>query len=1001
MELSKFVDEELYPALFLEIDKVFPTMKFEKPTGFSKWRSPFNMDGTSPKHPRKDKTVVTETHYQIITENGGGGSKNLISYYMEYSGIGDRIEAIRKLSSTLGLIFPEGENAKKWEEIQKQREKLALSFDRQRRALFDSNNPKAVELLQYLREKRGYTNDQLIRDMGIGYISPEEAKFLKEECNLKIQWNVTDFPLSIAYFTRGHVIGFKCRYITTEAETKYGLQKYRNALPEWVDMNKNPFGILPNNLSHINKKEQVIVMEGELDALHATALGLPNVIATSGNKIVPEQAEAIRKNGYRNVVILLDADESGQQFTGESIRTIDEAGLNSLTATIPGAKDADEYLKSHTVEELRGIIDNATFGGLWLYKKEKEKFLQKPTEGEFFKFIGTYIDLACKYREPYKREILFTYLRNDFPGNIESIEKGIRDSIEKRLKATEGGEEPGKALESLKETSATVIDGMGKGESLEPLDTLQDALSIVVSDTERKWAINALRELTISVSMEAENEKGLDGTKEDIRQYREEVKTLKDAIRTLKKANQETGFSYLLQDNTEELYNSYKEKTEALGTKFELYHQEGNSEVTYSLSFPSGALSIIGAATGNGKSKILQSIALDAQESLGEGETILFITYEENEQNVNIQFENSFFNDILTNEYGKGSNLTTITDWLTKGETRFMRAETKEKFFQKEEEWKGIRRSGKIKIVKPEDNYLDTLISLIDYSVKHLKIRAILIDYVQEIYVEDWKQYSRSDELKKAMVELDTIAQKTKLPIVMGAQLSREAASPLELNNQCIADSSWIERKASEIVLVWSSTEKIRGKSVNEIKDKKKKVEEEIPGFEIGKPGKLYFLLTKSRIIPKNSTAVVDINSNTGKVSQKLREQPKPKPKQTEAFEELGDPSFSKEPTTYDNNVVIDPEAQRPYRRGKDEEEETETPNKYREELDKILKLCNIGASGMNYGELEKKLQEIGYSGTSVVTGSSKAEKIIKDAVEEGILSYEADRYYYNGELPF
>ena len=926
MELSKFVDEELYPALFLEIDKVFPTMKFEKPTGFSKWRSPFNMDGTSPKHPRKDKTVVTETHYQIVTENGGGGSKNIISYYMEYSSIGDRIEAIRKLSSTLGLIFPEGENAKKWEEIQKQREQLALSFDRQRRALFDSSNPRAVEVLQYLREKRGYKNDQLIRDMGIGYISPEEAKFLKEECNLNIKWNVTDFPLSIAYFTRGHVIGFKCRYITAEAEAKYGLQKYRNALPEWVDMNKNPFGILPNNLSHINKKEQVIVMEGELDALHATALGLPNVIATSGNKIVPEQAEAIRKNGYKNVVILLDADEAGQQFTGESIRAIDEAGLNSLTATIPGAKDTDEYLRSHTVEELRGIIDNATFGGLWLYKKEKEKFLQKPTEGEFFKFLGVYIDLASKYREPYKREILFTYLRSDFPGNIEAIEKGIRESVEKRLKATEGEEEPGTALESLKEASATVIEGKGRGESLEPLDTFQDALGTVISDTERKWAINALRSLTISVSKEAENEEGLNGTREDIRQYREEVKTLKDAIRTLKKANQETGFSYLLKDNTEELYNSYKEKTEALGTKFELYHQEGGSEVTYSLTFPSGALSIIGAATGNGKSKILQSIALDAQESLSEGETLLFITYEENEQNVNIQFENSFFNDTLTAEYGRGSNLTTITDWLTKGETRFMRAEAKEKFLQKEEEWKSIRRSGKIKIVKPEDNYLDTLISLIDYSVKHFNIRAILIDYVQEIYVEDWKQYSRSDELKKAMVELDTIAQKTKLPIVMGAQLSREAASPLELNNQCIADSSWIERKASEIVLVWSSTEKVRGKSVKEIEDKKKKVEEEIPGFKIGTPGKLYFLLTKSRIIPKNSTALVDINSNTGKVSQKLKEQPKPKPKQTEAFEELEAPSFSKQPITYDNNVVIDPEAQKPFR-GEREEEREESPD--------------------------------------------------------------------------
>ena len=997
--IERFVDEELLPAIFLDLDKVFPTMKFEKPTGFSKWRSPLNMDGTTPKHPRKEKTVVTSSRCEVITENGERGTRNLISFFMEYSNIGNRVDAIRKLSEIVGLPFPEGEDAKKWEEIQKQREKLALSFDRQRRALFDSSNPKAVELLQYLREKRGYTNDQLIRDMGLGYISPEEAKLLKEECNLPFKWNVKDFPLSIAYFYKGHVIGFKCRFITAEAEAKYGTQKYRNALPEWVDMNKNPFGIIPNNLSHINKKEQVIVMEGELDALHATALGIPNVIATSGGKLVPEQVEEIRKNGYKNVVILLDADKSGQIYTGESIRNIDEAGLNSLTATIPGAKDADEYLKSHTVEELRGIIDNATFGGLWIYNEEKEKFLEKPTEGEFFKFIGTYIDIACKYREPYKREILFTYLRNDFPGNIESIENGIRDSIEKRLKATGGAEEPKAALESLKETSATVIEGRGKGESLAPLDNFQDALGVVISDTERKWAINALRSLTISVSREAEKEEGLSGTREDIRQYREEVKTLKDAIRTLKKVNQETGFSYLLKDNTEELYNSYKEKTEALGTKFELYHQEGNSEVTYDLSFPSGALSIIGAATGNGKSKILQSIALDAQESLGEGETILFITYEENEQNVNIQFENSFFNDILTNEYGKGSNLTTITDWLTKGETRFMRAETKEKFFQKEEEWKSIRRSGKIKIVKPEDNYLDTLISLIEYSVKHFNIRAILIDYVQEIYVEDWKQYSRSDELKKAMVELDTMAQKTKLPIVMGAQLSREAASPLELNNQCIADSSWIERKASEIVLVWSSTEKIRGKSVNEIKDKKKKVEEEIPGFEIGKPGKLYFLLTKSRIIPKNSTAVVDINSNTGKVSQKLREQPKPKPQQKEiTFNTAPAPGTEK---VDDNNVVIDPEAQRPYRRGKDEEEETETPSKYREELDKIIKLCNIGASGMSYGELEKKLQEIGYTGTSIVTGSSKAEKIIKDAVEEGILSYEAEQYYYNGELPF
>ena len=909
MDLRKFVDDELLPAIYLDLDKVFPEMKFEKPSGSAKWRSPYNMDGTSPKHPRKDKTVVTEAHYQIVTENGGGGSKNIISFYMDKNNIGDRIEALRQISNTLGLLFPEGENAQKWEAIQKEREELALSFDRQRRALFDSSNPRAVELLRYLKEKRGYS-EELIKSMGLGYITPEEAKYLQEKCNIKIQFNVTDFPLSVAYFSRGYVIGFKCRYITAEAQAKYGLQKYRNALPEWVEMNKNPFGILPNNLSHINKKEQVIVMEGELDALHATALGLPNVIATSGNKIVPEQAEAIRKNGYKNVVILLDADEAGQQFTGESIRNIDEAGLNSFTATIPGAKDTDEYLRSHTIEELKDIIENATFGGLFLYTQEKNKFQQKPTEAEFFKFLGEYIALASKYKEPYKREILFTYLRKDFPEYIDTIEKGIRESVEKRVKVAEEGEDTQTALGTLKEASASVIDGEGRKGTLESLESLQDALKVISKDEARIKALSTVKSLSTYVASKA-------GTGETI----EDIGKLNKAIRTLKKANQEESFATVLKDNTEELYESYKDTPEALSTKFELYHQEGSFISTYKLSFPSGGISIIGAQTGHGKSKFLQSVALDAIGELRDGETILYVTYEENEQNVNIQFENAFFNDTLTEKYGKGSNLVTMREWLTKGETRYMRAEAQAEFFKKEEEWKGIRRSGKIRIIKPEDSYLETLVALIEYAVKHIKLKAIFIDYVQEIYVENWSQYSRTDELKKAMVDLDTIAQKTKLPIIMAAQLSREATSPLDLFNQYIADSGWIERKASEIILLWASNKEVRGKSPKEIDDKLKRISEEIPGFKVGKneTGKIYLKLTKSRVLPAGSSAIVDINGNTGRITQQLKEEPKPKPQQKEiAFNTAPAPGTEK---VNDNNVEVDPEAQYPFRGEREEEE--------------------------------------------------------------------------------
>ena len=49
----------------------------------------------------------------------------------------------------------------------------------------------------------------------------------------------------------------------------------------------------------------------------------------------------------------------------------------------------------------------------------------------------------------------------------------------------------------------------------------------------------------------------------------------------------------------------------------------------------------------------------------------------------------------------------------------------------------------------------------------------------------------------------------------------------------------------------------------------------------------------------------------------------------------------------------------------------------------------------MSFEELTKKLQELGYTGTSVKTGSSKTETIIKDAIAEGILTEKFNRYYY------
>lgn len=803
MDLRFFVDEELYPAMWSNLSTLFPEMGFSMRLG--KWMSPKNLDGTEPRSPRRDKTVVTQRFFHVALENGAGDVsgrvKDLITLYLEHNGLHDRIEAIKQIASRLSLTVPEGADASKWEEARERREQLALSYSRQKEALF---SPEGEKVLRYLKEERGYS-EELIKEMGLGYISPAEARTLEDRCKVGIAWRAEDYPLSIAYFSRGNVMGFKFRCV---ADLE-GKPKYMNTRSLGTEgMDSNPFGLTPQSLNQADKEKVVVVVEGELDALHAIALGLPNVIAVAGGKITEGKARTLKKNGYKNIVILLDADEAGQRFTAESIYTIDKEGLNSYVATLKDAKDTDEYLRNHTIDELKDIIKGAQFGGAFLYIKMRDKFLDtEKGELDGINFIDAFCKLASSYADPVKREMLLRYLLNDFKDtDIERIQKGIREKVELQAEETERKKKKESADRSLSKAKELLANGKAK----------------------------------------------------------EAAENTQKALESLSEANKDDDYSYLLEDNTEQLWKQYKEMQDGLPTNIVLKSNTEKDE-SYKLSFPPGAISVIGAQTGHGKSKMLISIALDALDILEQGETLLYITYEESELLVNMQFLNAYANLYVNPERNDGKNLNVILSYLRSGNKEVLNQANREKFLKREKEWKEIRGT-KIKIVKPKDNYLESLLDLINYANKYLSVKAIFIDYVQEIYVREWSKYSRTDELKEAMVALDAIAQRTNIPIILAAQLNREANSPLALYSKYIADSAWIERKASEILLIWSNAKKPEEITPTTTKRIKEEIEEPLGNLDLGGKGKLYVKLTKSRVIPSGSHAIIPIKGSTGRV---------------------------------------------------------------------------------------------------------------------------------------
>ena len=827
---TKYLNEVVYPKLWDEIGSLFPEMGFKLVRG--KWISPKKLDGSDPKEPTRNKTQVRPENPSYAFESGEA-PVSLIDLYQNHNNK-TYWEALEDFCKKVNVPLPttkSEEERKAEKEIADQR---AISFSRQQIALLKHEEPGALAVWEYLIKVRGYS-EELIKDMWLGYISPDEAKILEERGKVGIACNIADFPLSIPYLSGGQIMGFCFRYISEEAKAKYGKHKYDKTRSLKGMEGENPFGLLSNTLNKgTNRKAGVILVEGELDALHAIAVGVENVIATSGGKIEPETVEVLKKKGYKEINIILDTDGKGQDFTRESIEVIHQAGLNSYVVTLPEGKDLDEYLVKHSVEELKELINKANHGSLYLFWKEAEAFLKtEQTDKDTDNFLTNVIDIASREIDPLKSSQILQTLKDkvlDQMGvNLDEIKKGIELKVAQRRREEENKRLTAATEAELKKASALLTEGK-PAEAAAKVRKAEDILQNV----------------------------------EDREKY-----------------------AKLLQDNTDELYESYKVAPKSLSTNIQLYTRD---RTAYPLIFPSGAISIIGAITGHGKSKLLQSIALDAIEQPEKG-MILYLTYEESEGNVNIQFLNAYANIEVTkkNFSGNRGNLQTIREHLSNGLYKFFKKDRKvdergrvlydytqiiPTFQKKEEEWKEIRKAGKIRLIKPEDNTLGLLKGIIGYAIENpplgLPIRAVFVDYVQELYLEEKdKTYGRTDELKKIMVDIDILAQEANIPIIMGAQLNRDTKSIKHLFNQIISDSGWIERKASEILLIWSSkekgTEEVTEKDLQEL-GAVRMTDKGLKTIELGKDGELYLKLTKSRNIPTNTTTVLEINGNTGRV---------------------------------------------------------------------------------------------------------------------------------------
>ena len=792
-EITDWIKYELYPTLFESIDTALPEHNFKRYSGG--WRSKTYLDG-SPHKDRADKTVVSKKAPGWILENGGE-TLSLVDYVIKRDGV-EFIQAVKTLAEVVGLQLPKGEFNQ--ESYQRYKDQATLLEDCNSYFIYCLENSTGADEVRAYLSSRGYS-DEDVKAMELGYI-PDQDKLFKYLLSKGYSQSLIDevvklnkgigstHRLTIPYRSGGSLKGFKFRTVG-DATPKYLNSTGLDRLGGFF------------NLSGIKGDKDVVIVEGELDSLSATARGVENVVATGGSSIASDQVKDAIRRGAKSFTLCLDTEPGKEEETAKRITSAIEVilgeGVNRVyIVTLPdlggGKTDPDRLIKESGVEAFR----EALRGALSYYEYNLQETLNK--YGKIEEEIG----LQPKDIDRLLDEVVET--ASQIPDATD------RDRYKKLF------------------TSLEAIKGLGISE--ESLSITVDRLTSTRDKEAQAKEFKKLLSEATQLQDKGETDKALE--------------LLDSKVKEVKLKDKATEFSSLMIPIKEnELKERQANKPESLNSGYTIGGEP--------LLLPSGAISIFTAPTSHGKTTFLINLALNVATASPDKETYLF-SYEEDGDSILINTLNTYLDEEISS-----NNRRTLKSYFTTGSTEYIKSQSKDYFTStKDKFFRELIETRRLNIHYSSYNS-DTLIEAIRYLHKHAKPGAIFIDYIQLLNLPEgkYKTYSRQEEIKEICIALKDVAVETGLPIILGAQFNREVVNQLRIHATKIGEAGDIERIANLIVGFWNNNFKPLATEgeLNEINNKGATT-----------PDTLYTTILKNRGGRVGLEEILSFNGNTGKI---------------------------------------------------------------------------------------------------------------------------------------
>ena len=350
-----------------------------------------NYFGVCPFHDDHSPSMSVSKEKQIYTCFSCGASGNVFTFISEYEHI-NFYEAVKLLGNKIGYNLGASSISKEKEDKSLEIYDLSCKFYQN-----NLNTTLGKNAYEYLEQRK--LDKETVKKFKVGlslsktsltdYLLSKNIPLkeiidlgISNESGTDIFANRIMFPL---YDLQGNVVAFSGRVYNIKDPSKYVNTKETKIFKK---------GNLLYNYHQakdiLKKSESIIVMEGFMDVIRASTVGINNCVATMGTAFTKQHANLLRKM-TDNIILCFDGDDAGKDATESAINVLKEINITPKVIRLEENLDPDEYILKYGEERFRNKIENPESAIEFLMKLHRSNKNLKDIND-----ISKYVDEAIK-----------------------------------------------------------------------------------------------------------------------------------------------------------------------------------------------------------------------------------------------------------------------------------------------------------------------------------------------------------------------------------------------------------------------------------------------------------------------------------------------------------------------------------------------------------------------------------------------------------------------------